>query len=190
LGEVLSQTTRTQPLHSAIIYLLLLTGCRLSEIVNLTWSEVKGGRLLLHDSKTGPRTVWLGDEARMLLASLERRGGADPVFWNKLTQRPVRSISKFWQEVKTEANLPGVRLHDLRHSFASHAAARSETLPMIGKLLGHAKLQTTSRYAHLDDGHVLDAAERIGCLLADMMGEDRSLNSNTMYDTRLLFHDR
>ena len=190
LGEVLSQKTRTQPLHSAIIYLLLLTGCRLSEIVNLTWSEVKGGRLLLHDSKTGPRTVWLGDEARMLLASLERRGGSDPVFWNKLTRQPVRSISKFWQDLKVEDNLPGVRLHDLRHSFASHAAARSETLPMIGKLLGHAKLQTTSRYAHLDDGHVLDAAERIGCLIADMMGEDRSLNSNTMYDTRLSIHDR
>ena len=172
------------------IYLLLLTGCRLSEIVNLTWSEVKGGRLLLHDSKTGPRTVWLGDEARMLLASLEKRGGADPVFWNKLTRRPVRCITPFWRDVKVEANLPGVRLHDLRHSFASHAAARSETLPMIGKLLGHAKLQTTSRYAHLDDGHVLDAAERIGCLLADIIGEDRSLNSNTRCDTELPIRDR
>jgi len=61
---------------------------------------------------------------------------------------------------------------------------------MIGKLLGHAKLQTTSRYAHLDDGHVLDAAERIGCLIDDLMGEDRALSSNTMYDTRLPIHDR
>ena len=61
---------------------------------------------------------------------------------------------------------------------------------MIGKLLGHAKLQTTSRYVHLDDGHVLDAAERIGCLLADMMGEDRSLNGNTMYARRMPIHDR
>jgi site-specific recombinase XerC len=116
-------------------------------IMDLTWSEVKGGRLLLHDSKTGPRTVWLGDEAQTLLASLERRGGADPVFWNKLTRRPVRSIGEFWKGVKVEANLPGVRIHDLRHSFASHAAARSETLPMIGKLVGHPRLQTTSRYA-------------------------------------------
>jgi integrase len=151
---------------------------------------VKGGRLLLHDSKTGPRTVWLGDEARMLLASLERRGGSDPVFWNKLTRRPVGSIDVFWKGVKAEANLPGVRIHDLRHSFASHAAARSETLPMIGKLLGHARLQTTSRYAHLDDGPVLDAAERIGELIADAMGEDESLNHNTMCDTGALIHDR
>ena len=190
LGEVLSQKIRTQPLHTLIVYLLLLTGCRLSEIMDLTWSEVKGGRLLLHDSKTGPRTVWLGDEAQTLLASLERRGSSDPVFWNKLTRRPVRSIGEFWKGVKAEANLPGVRLHDLRHSFASHAAARSETLPMIGKLLGHARLQTTSRYAHLDDGPVLEAAERIGELIADAMGNLHSLNHNTMCDIRVPIHDR
>jgi len=190
LGEVLGRKVHSQPLHATIIYLLLLTGCRSSEITGLTWSEVKGGRLLLHDSKTGPRTVWLGDEARTLLASLERRGGSDPVFWNKLTRRPVGSIDVFWKGVKAEANLPGVRIHDLRHSFASHAAARSETLPMIGKLLGHARLQTTSRYAHLDDGPVLDATERIGELIADAMGEDHSLNYNTMCDIGALIHDR
>ncbi len=129
-------------------------------------------------------------EARTLLASLERRGGSDPVFWNKLTRRPVGSIDVFWKGVKAEANLPGVRIHDLRHSFASHAAARSETLPMIGKLLGHARLQTTSRYAHLDDGPVLDAAERIGELIAEVMGEDSPLNYNTMCDIGALIHDR
>jgi integrase len=172
LGTVLDRKRRTQPHQAIIVYLLLLTGCRRSEIVNLTWSEVKGRRLLLHDSKTGPRTVWLGDEARMLLEALERRGATEPVFWNKLTGRPIRDISTFWYDVRAEAGLPGVRLHDLRHSFASHAAAKSETLPMIGKLLGHAKIATTSRYAHLDDGHVLDGIERIGRLLADAMGED------------------
>lgn len=192
LGEVLSRRIHSYPLHATIVYLLLLTGCRMSEIMNLTWSEVKGGRLLLHDSKTGPRTVWLGDEAQMLLAALERRGGAEPVFWNKLTRRPVRTIDKFWMEVKVEANLPGVRIHDLRHSFASHAAARSETLPMIAKLLGHARLQTTSRYAHLDDGPVLVAAERIGDLIADAMGEPQSHHSlkyNTMCDIGMPIHD-
>jgi integrase len=190
LGEVLHRKLRTHPLHSTIVQLLLLTGCRVSEIKDLTWSEVKGGRLLLHDSKTGPRTVWLGDEAQMLLASLERRGSSDRVFWNKQTRRPVAEMHGFWAEVRTEANLPGVRLHDLRHSFASHAAARSETLPMIGKLLGHSRLQTTSRYAHLDDGRVLEAAERIGALIADAMGERRSLNHNTMCDIGVVIHDR
>jgi len=190
LGEVLRRRLRTHPLHSTIVHLLLLTGCRVSEIKDLTWSEVKGGRLLLHDSKTGPRTVWLGDEAQILLASLERRGSSDRVFWNKQTRRPVAEMHGFWAEVRAEANLPGVRLHDLRHSFASHAAARSETLPMIGKLLGHSRLQTTSRYAHLDDGPVLEAAERIGALIADAMGEDRSLNYNTMCDIGVAIHDR
>ena len=150
---------------------MLLTGCRRSEIVDLTWGEVNGSRLLLHDSKTGPKTVWLGDEARQLLSCLERRGASEPVFWNKVTKCAVRDIGAFWLDVKVEAGLPGVRLHDLRHSFASHAAARSETLPMIGKLLGHAKLHTTSRYAHLDDGQVLEAAERIGLLIGAAMGD-------------------
>ncbi|MEP6869025.1 MAG: tyrosine-type recombinase/integrase [Novosphingobium sp.] len=126
----------------------------------------------------------------MLLATLERRGGSEPVFWSKLTRRPVTGIDSFWLEVKRDARLTGVRLHDLRHSFASHAAARSETLPMIGRLLGHAKLASTARYAHLDDGHVLDAAERIGKLIAELMGERCRLKHNAMCDSELPFHDR
>lgn len=190
LGAVLDARRKTHPLQAIILYLLLLTGCRRSEITELTWGEVRGSRLLLHDSKTGPRTVWLGDEARMLLSTLERRGPADTVFWNKLTRRPVRDIETFWAEVKAEAGLAGVRLHDLRHSFASHAAARSETLPMIGKLLGHARLQSTSRYAHLDDAPLLDAADRIGNLLAEAMGDSGSLSSNTKCDSGNLVHVR
>ena len=190
LGEVLDRRRTTHPLQAIIIYLLLLTGCRRTEITGLTWSEVKGGRLLLHDSKTGPRTVWLGDEARLLLSTLQRRGPSESVFWNKLTGRPVGDLEGFWKEVKAEAGLPGVRLHDLRHSFASHAAARSETLPMIGKLLGHARLTSTSRYAHLDDGPVLDAAERIGRLLAEVMGDDHLLNCNAKCDSEELVHVR
>lgn len=190
LGKVLDARRKTDPLRAIIIYMLLLTGCRRSEITELTWGEVKGNRLLLHDSKTGPRTVWLGEEARMLLSTLERRGPADPVFWNKCTKRSVRDIEGFWAEVKAEAGLLGVRLHDLRHSFASHAAARSETLPMISKLLGHARLQSTSRYAHLDDTPLLDAAERIGNLIAEAMCNDSTLNSHTRCDSESLIHVR
>lgn len=78
-------------------------------------------------------------------------------------------MDSFWAKIKEEAYLTGVRLHDLRHSFASHAAARSETLPMIGKLLGHAHITTTSRYAHLDDGQVIGASQQIGDLLEEAM---------------------
>jgi site-specific recombinase XerC len=73
--------------------------------------------------------------------------------------------------------LPDIRLHDLRHTFTSHVAARSETLPMIGKLLGHAKLHTISRYAHLDDRHVCDAADRVGDLIADVNVGDLRFDS-------------
>lgn len=171
LGQALDTRRQSHPLQSIIIYLLLLTGCRKSEIVNLRWSEVKGRRLLLSDSKTGPRTVWLGDDARQLLDCLPRKDGQPIVFWDRVKGRAISSVDDFWRDVRQEAGLQGVRLHDLRHSFASHAAAKAETLPMIGKLLGHAKIATTARYAHLDDGQVLEAAERVGMLTAKAMGE-------------------
>ena len=75
--------------------------------------------------------------------------------------------------MQAQAGLSGVRLHDLRHTFASHAAMNNEALPMIGKLLGHRQIQSTSRYAHLDDGHIFDAAEMVGAAVARMMSLDR-----------------
>ena len=92
--------------------------------------------------------------------------------------------------IRQHAALPDVRLHDLRHSFASIAITDGISLMVIGKLLGHAKLQTTSRYAHLDDSHVVDAANRIGDLIADVMGDGPSLNYNTMSDIEMPIHDR
>ncbi|QJB70301.1 tyrosine-type recombinase/integrase [Parasphingorhabdus halotolerans] len=171
LGMALDKHGKDYPLQATIIYLLILTGCRKSEIVNLLWSEVKGRRLSLTDSKTGPRTVWLGEEARILLAALPRHRNHPEVFWNPKTRKPVKSIGKFWEKVKQDASLSNVRLHDLRHSFASHAAARSETLPMIGQLLGHSHVTTTARYAHLDDGQVIEASQRIGDLLEEAIGK-------------------
>ena len=170
LGKALDRQRKDYPLQSTIIYLLILTGCRKSEILGLLWSEVKGRRLLLTDSKTGPRTVWLGEEAKRLISCLPRHKEHPEVFWNPKTRNPVRDIGTFWEGVKQDADLPELRLHDLRHSFASHAAARSETLPMIGKLLGHAHITTTSRYAHLDDGQVIEASQKIGDLIEEAMG--------------------
>lgn len=172
LGAVLDKRCNSYPLHCSVLYLLMLTGCRKSEITGLTWNEVKGRRLLLTDSKTGPRTVWLGDGAWTILQSLPRSKAQREVFWNPKTGSAT-DITHFWLEVREEAQLRGVRLHDLRHSFASHAAARSETLPMIGKLLGHRHVTTTARYAHLDDGHVIEAGQRIGDLIERAMREHR-----------------
>ena len=188
LGNVLDKRRNGYPLHCAVLNLLLLTGCRKSEITGLTWSEVKGRRLLLTDSKTGPRTVWLGEAAWTILQCLPRHKKHPEVFWNPKTRRPI-DLTYFWNGVRDEAELYSVRLHDLRHSFASHAAARSETLPMIGKLLGHRHVTTTARYAHLDDGPVIEAGQRIGDLIEEMMGGSHSLNPNTMYDSEAMLYD-
>lgn len=165
LGAVLEKRKAAYPMAMAAIQLVILTGCRRGEILNLRWSEVKGYRLLLHDAKTGPRTVWVGDAVVELLASLPRHSALDNVFWQENEPLSVPHLENQFQQARGEAGLEHVRMHDLRHSFASHAAMQSETLPMIGKLLGHSKIASTARYAHLDDWLVMAAAENIGKLL-------------------------
>lgn len=166
LGSVLlaerSGPDKKQATIAGAITLLLLTGCRRGEIVGLQWGDVRGLRLFLRDSKTGARTVWLGKDARALIERQPRLKKGPWLFSVDGDQLKGKDVYKAWQTLRDQAGLPGVRLHDLRHTFASHAAARTETLPMIGKLLGHATVQSTARYAHLDDLHLLGAANRIG----------------------------
>jgi integrase len=173
LGQVLAEERVAEDSVRAsaatAVTLLLLTGCRLGEVLGLQWQDVKGNRLLLRDSKTGPRTVWLGNEARALIATLPKRKDVPWLFWNAALRKPIRNIHHQWYGLLEHAALTGVRLHDLRHTFASHAAMNKETLPMIGRLLGHAKTASTARYAHLDDEHVLKAAEQIGSAIYAML---------------------
>ena len=124
--------------------------------------RVKGDRLLLRDSKTGPRTVWLGSVAREVIDGLPRHAKIPWLFWNYQYRRPMKSIQHLWETILDRAALGKLRIHDLRHTFASHAAMSKETLPMIGRLLGHANHQSTARYAHLDDELLLDAPQHIG----------------------------
>lgn len=168
LGDALGKAAETHPAHAWAVTLLLLTGCRKSEILDLTWGDVRGNRLKLRDSKTGPRTVWIGPAARAIINGLPRSKSVDRVLRGVRSARLV--LDPFWLRLRAEVGLEDVRLHDLRHSFASFAARRSETLPMIGKLLGHAKIASTARYAHLDDGTVQQAAERVGELIAKATG--------------------
>lgn len=163
LGQALRKAESTHPMHAAAVTLILLTGCRKSEIVGLRWSGVKGKRLLLAESKTGARTVWLGNDSRAVLARLGRAKPDEPVF--RLSAQSRGALDGVWRQIRADAGLSDVRLHDLRHSFASFAARRAETLPMIGKLLGHAKIGSTARYAHLDDPSAREAAQRIGRLI-------------------------
>ena len=169
LAKLRSSDDCTKQCAGAAITLLLLTGCRKSEILTLEWSDIKGNRLHLRDSKTGPRTVWLGSAAREVIAELPRFERIPYPFWNYSYRKPLRCVNGFWRRLRDEAELPGVRIHDLRHTFASHAAMNKETLPMIGRLLGHANVQTTARYAHLDDEHLILEVCRIGDRLEELL---------------------
>ena len=147
LGAVLDRHAADHPWPVAAIRLLTLTGARLSEVLNLRWEEIgglleDGASARLGDSKTGPRTLWLGPEAVAVLTVLPRE----------------------------EGGLHGVRLHDARHTYASQGVMNGVGLTAVGKLLGHRKRTTTAIYAHLDDAALRDAAAQAATVIARAMG--------------------
>ncbi len=166
LSKVIDQHHDSHPLHASVIRLLLLTGCRKSEILTLRWSEYREGNLHLSDSKTGPRTVWLSSAARRILDGLPRSGPwvfPSPCRDSHLSEG---SLEKAWRRIRANAGIEDVRLHDLRHSYASVALAHGETILTIGRLLGHNDPATTLKYTHLADATVHEAAEALAPILA------------------------
>lgn len=156
-------------LHVAAAFrLLLFTGCRLREILNLRWSEVdlKRGMLFLPDSKTGRKTVVLNSPALQVLANVPKIAGGEFVILGDSLKKPRRDLKRPWDLLRHHAALEDVRLHDLRHTHASVGAGAGFGLPIIGKLLGHKHTETTQRYAHLDNDPLRRASERIGTELA------------------------
>ena len=152
-----------------IIRLLLLTGCRKSEIVRLRWSEVSHDTLVLADSKTGRRTVPLNARARRILER-QHRGEGPFVFPSPLdSSRPRGPDLPLWYRVRREIEIEGVRLHDLRHTHASHAVMNGVPVPVVSRLLGHSNTRMTLRYAHLGDREIERAAERVGHAVAQLM---------------------
>ena len=154
-----------------LIRLLTLTGARLSEILNLKWDEIgelsgDGTSARIADSKTGPRTIWLGPEAAGLLAALHRPQGRDGVFPEDLTSQRLYA---FWVVVREEAGLPGLRIHDCRHTWASQGVMNGVGLTTVGRLLGHRDCETTAIYAHLDDAALRDAAAQAAVVIAGAM---------------------
>ena len=179
LGQVLDEM-QTQggasPAAVAAIRLLMLTGCRKSEVLTLRWEHVAldAGELRLPDSKTGARVISLPPMAAKLLAGLPRDPDCPWVIPGRHPGTHLRELADAWKVVRTRACLNDVRIHDLRHSFASRALALGESLPMIGKLLGHCQVETTARYAHLARGSVHEAATRIATSIAtDLYGNGR-----------------
>ena len=161
LGAVLARHQTRRPLAVAAIRLILLTGCRKGEILSLAWSSYREGKLFLPDSKTGPRTIWLSSVARTVLDALPRRGRL--VFPG--LRRKSLVIDRAWQAMRAEAGLDDVRLHDLRHTYASVAMLGGETILTIGRLLGHHQPATTLKYVHLSDDAARQAAEAVGSVL-------------------------
>ena len=165
LGEVLARHEADYPQAATIVRLLLLTGCRRGEIISLKWRYYRENKLFLPDSKVGPRTVWLSSAAREVLNNLPR--SAVWVFPSRkadshLTAGAVRAL---WTRVRAEADLRDVRIHDLRHTYASMALAQGETVLTIGRLLGHRDPETTLKYTHMSELAVLEAVDTIGAAL-------------------------
>jgi integrase len=174
LGEVLEEAERTGfelPGTIAAIRLLLLTGCRLSEILTLSWSDVDFGTasLRLPDSKTGAKIVHLSAPSLEVLAEIARDEDSQYVIAGAKRGGHLVNLRKPWLRLCTKAGLDGVRIHDLRHSFASIAVGLGEGLPIVGKLLGHTQARTTFRYAHLADDPVRVANGRIGAAIHGML---------------------
>src|SRR5690606_26334815 len=160
------------PSAIAAVRLLILTGCRLGEIMTLKLKYVhtSSKALRLPDSKTGDKVVHFGHPPVEVLQKIER---VEKNPWVIVGAKPgarLSDLQPFWQRVRARAGLKDVRIHDLRHTFASTAVAAGQGLPMIGKLLGHTQVQTTARYAHLAADPVKQAAERVALDLAQAIG--------------------
>jgi integrase len=169
--------TRINPFAAAALRLLLLTGARLREVLDLEWSQVdfERGLLLLPDSKTGKKQIALNAPALAVLAGLPRIGRY--VIAGETAgqpgEKPRADLQRPWHMVCRAAGVEGVRIHDLRHTHALIGAAAGLGLPIIGKLLVHTQASTTARYAHLADDPVRRASERIGSDIAAALGEAR-----------------
>lgn len=161
--------------HAAgAIRLLLFTGCRLREILHLKWENVdfERGMLFLPISKTGKRSIVLNAPALAVLAELPRVG--DFVIAGAALDKPRSDLKRPWVVVTRQAGLAGLRIHDLRHNFASFGAGGGMGLPIVGRLLGHTTPATTARYAHLDNDPLRRASDAIGATLAAALDGKRS----------------
>jgi site-specific recombinase XerD len=178
------------PHVTAAVRLLMFTGCRLREILHLRWQDIdfERGVLNLPDSKTGQKKVLLAGSALAILSDLPRSGiyviaGNDP-------EKPRADLHRPWTRIIKYAELEGLRLHDLRHSYASIGAASGIGLPALGKLLGHNNPSTTQRYAHLADDPLRRASEEIANTIAAAIGnvappqQPQNQSSSASPDTR------
>lgn len=175
LGRVLSDCeangSESKPVVSAF-RLLILTGCRLNEIRMLKWEFVKPGYLVLPDSKTGPRRIPVTPEIEAVLAEIPEIEGNPYIITGLIEGQPINDLQKPWRRIRELSGLEDVRIHDLRHTYASNAVMGGMDILMVSKLLGHTQIQTTMRYAHLADDPVKAAAAKIASSLGQAMAAE------------------
>lgn len=167
LGRVLEQVRLEKVISEYAVFairLLSLTGARLSEILTLKWEYInlEQGTLELPDSKTGAKSIYLNEPAKDILSEIVRQADNPYVICGSKQGGHIVNLQKSWRRVRERAKLEDVRLHDLRHTFASIAVSSGMSLPVIGALLGHSQPRTTARYAHLAADPLKEAAELIG----------------------------
>jgi integrase len=153
----------------ALVRFLLLTGARFGEAASATWTQFEAGMWTKPSSHTKQKkehVVPLSAPALLLLQQLHERNGSSPYLFPGPTGQPITTVKKFWRSVTRQAGLEGVRIHDLRHSFASVLATGGASLLLIGQLLGHTQPKTTQRYSHLGDSVQREAVERAGAVIA------------------------
>jgi integrase len=174
LPKTKNRFTKIGSFAAAAIRLLLFTGCRLREILHLKWEQVdlERGLLFLAELQDRRKTVILNAPALAVLTGLNRLGsyvvpGDDP-------EKPRADLKRPWEAVARRAGLDGVRLHDLRRTYASFGAGGGLGLPIIGKLLGHTQASTTQRYAHLDADPLRRTSEAIGNRIAAALNGKRA----------------
>ncbi len=176
LGAVLERRMAEGCQSSAVLHFLMLTGLRVGEAIALEWRDARPDRLCLRDSKTGPREVPIGRPVQKLISARRaayryRYHREDRIFPLPEGNR-CSFVQTVWYKARAEAELPPtLRIHDLRHSFASHSVMSGETLFATMRLMGHRRPQTTARYAHLAEENLLQTAETIGALILQQIGQ-------------------
>lgn len=173
LGQTLSKGLQLGHNDCAIdiLKLLILTGSRKKEIESIKWKEVdfESAHLRLADSKTGQKLIALSTPALEILRTRKRHENSEFVFPASSGEGYYQGTPKVWQKIRQMAELTDVRIHDLRHSFASVAVSEGASLPIIGALLGHTDSATTQRYAHLQNDPLRAASEATAIKISAMM---------------------
>ena len=172
LEQTLSERTTmgiASPYTLAAFRLIIYSGCRLGEVLSLKWEDVdfNDSCLRLKDSKTGKRTIPLNDSAIEVLHNVQKQEDNPYVFCGNKKGTHLVTVQKTWDRIRKKAGISDVRIHDLRHSFASFMIKNGVSLFEVSKLLGHSNIATTMRYAHLSDRELVNVARKGGSIFKD-----------------------